>query len=97
MSVCTPGMKLTIENKAGESYPLLLRTQNLKILSQAEMKVYESDAYGNLLHDMFEISNPTRTEMPYVLLPSGCPALVFFLRPQHSACYLCGHLHWQIM
>ena len=92
MSVCTPGMKLTIENKAGESYPLLLRTQNLKILSQAEMNVYESDAYGNLLHDMFEISNPTRTEMPYVLLPSGCPALVFFLRPQHSACYLCGPL-----
>lgn len=71
--------------------PLLLSAPNFRILPW-DGSQFGRGTWDALLQDFFEITNPGFMDMPYILLPNGCPTLVFVLRSDRPGCYLCGPL-----
>ena len=79
-------------NTAADFSPLLLEDSSLQMEYCVEEFVQKRGGRGDLLQDIFELTNPCSEEQPYILLPNGCAVMLFILHPHASACYLCGPL-----
>ena len=75
-----------------ESSPFLLGSSNLQLMCSSDWKSQVIDPYDNLLQDFFELKNPGVDDVPYLLLPNGCPTLIFILDPLFPRSFLCGPL-----
>ena len=70
----------------------LASAPNLDLICNEEWRRWGSRQIDVLIQDMFEVKNPGFDEHPYLLLPTGCPSLIFVLNQQNSSCFLCGPL-----
>lgn len=81
-----------LDSKGEKLPPLILGTPKLQLRFCTEERVAKEWPRGDLIQDIFELSNSQLSEQAYVLLPNGCSLLLFILRPHTAGCYFCGPL-----